>query len=54
MNIAAARAIASLVSDEELNPEYILPKPFDPRIRETVSKAVMEAAIKSGVARINA
>ena len=53
MNIAAARAIASLVSDEELNPNYILPKPFDPRIRETVSKAVMEAAIKSGVARIN-
>jgi malate dehydrogenase (oxaloacetate-decarboxylating) len=53
MNIAAARAIASLVSDEELNPDYILPKPFDPRIRETVSKAVMEAAIKSGVARIN-
>ena len=53
MNIAAARAIASLVSDEELNEEYILPKPFDPRIRETVSKAVAEAAIKSGVARLS-
>jgi malate dehydrogenase (oxaloacetate-decarboxylating) len=53
MNIAAARAIASLVGDDELNEDYILPKPFDPRIRETVSKAVAEAAIKSGVARIN-
>ncbi|EAY10309.1 malic enzyme, putative [Trichomonas vaginalis G3] len=52
MNIAAARAIASLVSDAELTPEYILPKPFDPRIKETVSKAVAAAAIKSGVARI--
>ncbi|EAX99540.1 malic enzyme, putative [Trichomonas vaginalis G3] len=54
MNIAAARAIASLVSDAELTPEYILPKPFDPRIRETISKAVAQAAIKSGVARIHA
>ena len=53
MNIAAARAIASLVSDDELNENYILPKPFDPRIRETVSKAVADAAVESGVARIN-
>nr|AAQ01174.1 malic enzyme [Trichomonas vaginalis] len=53
MNIAAARAIASLVSDEELSADYILPNPFDKRIKETVSKAVAEAAIKSGVARIN-
>ncbi|EAY19589.1 malic enzyme, putative [Trichomonas vaginalis G3] len=53
MNIAAARAIASLVSDEELNPDYILPNPFDKRIKETVSKAVAQAAIKCGVARIN-
>jgi malate dehydrogenase (oxaloacetate-decarboxylating) len=51
MCIAAARAIASLVSDEELNPDYILPSPFDPRIRETVSKAVAKAAIETGVAR---
>ena len=54
MKIAAAKAIASLVSDEELNADYILPKPFDPRIKETVSKAVAEAAINSGVARIHA
>ncbi|KAI5536256.1 malic enzyme [Trichomonas vaginalis G3] len=53
MNIAAARAIASLVSDEELSADYILPNPFDKRIKETVSKAVAEAAIKSSVARIN-
>ena len=52
MKIACARAIASLVSDEELNAEYILPKPFDPRIKETVSKAVAEAAVKTGVARV--
>ena len=54
MMIAAAKAIASIVSDSELTPEYILPKPFDPRIKETVSKAVAEAAVKSGVARIHA
>lgn len=52
MKIAAAYAIASLVSDEELNPEYILPHAFDPRIGPAVAKAVSEAARKSGVARI--
>ena len=52
MKIAAAYAIASLVSDEELSPEFIMPHAFDPRLRETVSKAVAEAAIKDGVARI--
>ncbi|MBR3145278.1 MAG: NADP-dependent malic enzyme [Clostridia bacterium] len=52
MKIAAAKAIASLVSDEELNPEYIIPAPFDDRVRDTVAKAVAEAAKKSGVARI--
>ena len=52
MKIAAAKAIASLVSDEELNPEYIIPAPFDNRVRDTVAKAVAEAAKKSGVARI--
>ena len=52
MKIAAARAIASLVSDEELNAEYILPAAFDERVGKTVAKAVAEAAIKSGVARI--
>ncbi len=52
MKMAAAAAIASLVSDEELNEDYILPKAFDPRVGKTVAKAVAEAARKSGVARI--
>ena len=52
MKVAAARAIASLVSDDELSAEYILPKAFDDRIAKTVAKAVYDAAVKSGVARI--
>lgn len=52
MKLAAAYAIASLVSDEELRPEYIMPQAFDPRIGETVAKAVAQAARKDGVARI--
>lgn len=52
MKIAAAKAIASLVSDKELRPDYIIPAPFDSRVGATVAKAVKEAAIKSGVARI--
>ncbi len=52
MKIAAAYAIAGLVSDEELNPEYILPQAFDPRVKDAVAKAVIEAARKDGVARI--
>ncbi|AGC69670.1 NAD-dependent malic enzyme [Thermoclostridium stercorarium subsp. stercorarium DSM 8532] len=52
MKIAASEAIASLVSDEELSPDYIIPAAFDPRVGEAVAKAVAEAARKSGVARI--
>ena len=52
MKIAAAYAIAGLVPDDKLSPEFIMPEAFDPRIRETVAKAVAEAAIKDGVARI--
>ncbi len=52
MKIAAAYAIAGLVDDDKLSPEFIMPEAFDPRIRETVAKAVAEAAIKDGVARI--
>lgn len=52
MKTAAALALAGLISDEELSPEYIIPKPFDPRVREAVATAVTEAARKSGVARI--
>ncbi len=52
MNMAAARAIASLVSEEELGEDYIIPKPFDERVKDAVSGAVAEAARKTGVARI--
>ncbi|MDO5344493.1 MAG: malic enzyme-like NAD(P)-binding protein [Lachnospiraceae bacterium] len=52
MKVAAAYAIAGIVSDEELNADYILPAAFDPRVKDAVAKAVAEAAVKSGVARI--
>ncbi|MGI6779075.1 MAG: NAD(P)-dependent malic enzyme [Acetivibrionales bacterium] len=52
MKIAAAEAIASLVSEEELTPEYIIPEPFDPRVGKVVAERVAEAARKSGVARL--
>lgn len=52
MKIAAAKALAGLISDEELNADYILPKAFDPRVKDAVAKAVEEAARESGVARI--
>lgn len=52
MKIAAAYAIAGLVSDEELNADYILPMAFDKRVKDAVAKATAEAAIKSGVARV--
>ena len=52
MKIAAARALAGLISDEELNPEYIIPAPFDPRVKDAVAKAVAQAARDSGVARL--
>ena len=49
---AAAYALANLVSDEELNADYIIPAAFDPRVKDAVAKAVAQAAIDSGVARI--
>lgn len=52
MKMAASYAIAGLVSDSELNEYYILPMAFDERIGKTVAKAVADAAVKSGVARI--
>ena len=52
MKVAASYALANLVSDEELNPEYIIPAAFDPRVKDAVAKAVAQAAIDSGVARI--
>ena len=52
MKLAAAYAIAGLVSDKELSADYILPRAFDPRVRDAVAKATAEAARRSGVARI--
>ena len=52
MKIAAAHAIAGLISDEELNCDYILPQAFDERIGKAVAQAVKNAAIESGVAGI--
>ena len=52
MKMAAAMALANLISDDELNEEYIIPKAFDPRVGPAVAKAVAEAARASGVARI--
>lgn len=52
MKLAAAYALAGLIPENELSPEYIIPKAFDPRVGKTVAAAVAEAARKSGVARI--
>ena len=52
MKMAAADALAGLISDEELSADYIIPKAFDKRVGPTVAKAVAEAARRSGVARI--
>ncbi|MBA2173347.1 NAD-dependent malic enzyme [Halobacillus locisalis] len=51
MKIAAAEAIASLVSDEELSEDYVIPAPFDPRVAPAVAASVAKAAMESGVAR---
>ena len=52
MKIAASEALAALISDEELSPDYIIPKAFDKRVGPAVAKAVADAARKTGVARI--
>ena len=52
MKMAAAQALADLISDEELSPEYIIPKAFDPRVGKAVATAVAKAARDTGVARI--
>lgn len=51
MKIAAAKAIAGLVSDDELSADYILPRAFDPRVKDAVAAATAQAARESGVAR---
>ena len=52
MKMAAAKALAELISDDELTADYIIPKAFDPRVGPAVAKAVAQAAKDSGVARI--
>ncbi|WP_282059212.1 NAD(P)-dependent malic enzyme [Bacillus pumilus] len=52
MKIAAVEAIASLVSDDKLSAEYVIPDPFDARVAPAVAKAVAKAAMETGVARI--
>ena len=52
MKMAAAKALAELISDDELSADYIIPKAFDKRVGPAVAKAVAEAARKSGVARM--
>ena len=52
MKVAAAYAIANLIEEDKLNPDYIIPNPFDERVAPAVAKAVAEAARKTGVARI--
>lgn len=52
MKIAAAKAIASLISEDELNEEYIIPSALNKNVAKTIAKAVAQAAIESGIARI--
>ena len=52
MKIAAAKAIAGVIPDEELSPDYIIPKAFDPKVKDAVAAAVAKAARETGVARI--
>ncbi len=51
MKVAASYAIASLITEEELNEDYVIPSPFDPRVAKVVAKAVAEKAIEQGIAR---
>ncbi|MBR6519144.1 MAG: NAD-dependent malic enzyme [Oscillospiraceae bacterium] len=52
MKLTAAKAIASVITDEELNPEYIIPDPFDPRVANVVSEAVAAEAVRLGINKI--
>lgn len=52
MKLAASRALAELITEEELSEDYIIPKAFDPRVGKAVAAAVADAARKTGVARL--
>jgi len=51
MKLAASKALAELVNEDELKADYVIPKPFDKRVGPHVAAAVAQAAVKSGVAR---
>ena len=53
MKVAAAEAIASLITEDELHEDYVIPGPFDKRVAPIVAKSVAKAAMETGVARIN-
>ncbi|WP_226036437.1 NAD(P)-dependent malic enzyme [Aquibacillus saliphilus] len=53
MKVAAVEAIASLITEDELNPDYVIPAPFDERVAPAVAKSVARAAMESGVARLD-
>ncbi|WP_301552034.1 NAD(P)-dependent malic enzyme [Guptibacillus hwajinpoensis] len=53
MKVAAVHAIADLVAEEDLNADYVIPAPFDPRVAPAVAASVAKAAMETGVARIN-
>ncbi|RJQ06487.1 MAG: NAD-dependent malic enzyme [Bacillota bacterium] len=52
MKVAATYAVAALISDDELSPDYVIPKPFDRRVAPAVAKAVADQAVKEGLARV--
>lgn len=52
MKIAAAKALAELIYEDELSEDYIIPAAFDPRVKDAVAEAVKKAAYATGVARI--
>ena len=51
MKVAAVNAIASIVTDEELNEEYVIPDPFDERVAKAVAKAVADCAVELGITK---
>ena len=53
MKIAAVEAIAALIATHELHEEYVIPKPFDPRVAQAVAEAVARAAEETGVAKVS-
>ena len=51
--MAAAQGLASLISETELKEEFVIPRPFDPKVADVVAKAVADKAIEQGLARVN-